>query len=244
MFDIRLKNQCGKIMNKPLSILLIEDNYALAKQITSFFEGLKWQVDYAAEGKLGQKLALTQYFDVVILDLNLPDCDGLEVCEYIKRHAKRVLPILMLTARDALDDKTQGFNRGADDYLTKPFDLRELSLRCQAMARRPSLHNDLVITRGKLKLDVRSRTVSWGETPVKVTKIGFDILRLLAEEYPQPVARGELINLIWGDSPPESDALKSHVYGLRKALEKAANHSLLQTVSSVGYKLEGLDGES
>ncbi len=231
-------------MSKPLSVLLIEDNLALARQVVSFLEGLKWQVDFAAEGKLGQQLALEHYFDVVVLDLNLPDCDGLDVCQHIKVNADRVVPVLMLTARDAFEDKAKGFTFGADDYLTKPFDLRELALRCEAMARRPSLHNETVLKRGELTLDSRSYSVNWHQTPVKVTKVGFEILKKLAEDYPYPVARSDLIAHLWGDSPPESNALKSHMYSLRKALEQVSQRPLLHTISNIGYQLKGLDCES
>ncbi len=230
-------------MNKPLSVLLVEDNLALARQVVSFLEGRGWQVDFAAEGKLGQALAMEHYFDVVILDLNLPDCDGLTVCDHIKAHADRVVPVLMLTARDAFEDKAKGFNHGADDYLTKPFDLRELALRCEALARRPALHNDTRLCRGPLMMDSRSLLVEWQEQPVKVTRVGFEILKKLVEDYPYPVARSDLVDRVWGDSPPESNALKSHMYSLRKALEGASGKPLLQTISSIGYQLKGLDGE-
>lgn len=230
-------------MAKLLSILLIEDNLALARQVVSFLEGLKWQVDFAAEGKLGQQLALEHYFDVVILDLNLPDCDGLDVCRHIKANANRVIPVLMLTARDAFEDKARGFTHGADDYLTKPFDLRELALRCEAMARRPSLHNETHLKRGELTLDSRTLSVTWQQLPVKVTKIGFEILKKLAEDYPYPVARSDLIQHLWGDAPPESNALKSHIYSLRKVLEQISERPILHTISNIGYQLKGLESD-
>lgn len=114
-----------------MNILLIEDNHRIASLIMTFIEAQGWQIDYASTGELGIKLALANTFDVIILDLNLPDVDGLEVCQKIKTQGESNTPILMLTARDAFEDKEKGFGSGADDYLTKPFDLRELALRCR-----------------------------------------------------------------------------------------------------------------
>ena len=226
---------------KALSILLIEDNLALAGQICRFLEGLGWQVDFADKGKQGQELATNQLFDVIILDLNLPDCDGLQVCQNIRRQQTRITPILMLTARDAFEDKAKGFAKGTDDYLTKPCDLRELAMRCEALARRPALHSKTQLTKGHLNLDTRAFTVDWKDEPVKVTKIGFKILHKLTDAYPYPVARSDLMTQIWGDEPPESNPLKSHIYSLRKTLEKTSQRSLLKTISNIGYQLQGLE---
>lgn len=228
-------------MKRKISVLLIEDNQAIAKQIISFLESHGWAVDYAATGKLGLNLALEQKFDVIVLDLNLPDTDGLTVCSQIKQSASYNLPILMLTARDSFEDKVKGFGQGADDYLTKPFDLRELVLRCEAMARRPSLHGESVIQRGKLSIDTRAHSASWSSQPMKLTGIGLKLLQRLTEEYPYPVSRSELIHHVWGDEPPESNALKSHIYALRKAFEAIETEQVLCTISNIGYQLKNLD---
>lgn len=228
-------------MQKNLSVLLVEDNYAIAKQIIQFLENHGWVVDYAGTGKLGISLALSNVFDMIILDLNLPDIDGLEVCKKIKDQARANVPILMLTARDAYEDKVKGFGQGSDDYLTKPFDLRELVLRCEALSRRPNLHKEANITQGALSLNTRSFEVTWDHEKVKVTKVGFKILQKLLTEYPYPVSRSELIEHLWGDEPPESNALKSHLYALRKSFEKVTNKPVLQTISNIGYKLYDLE---
>jgi len=224
-----------------ISVLLIEDNLAIARQIVDFLEGHGWLVDFAATGKQGVQQALNGQFDVIILDLNLPDIDGLEVCKRIKAEATKVVPVLMLTARDAFTDKAKGFGQGADDYLTKPFDLRELALRCEALARRPQLHTDTTVTQGSLAMDTRAMTVNWQNTVIPVTGIGFKILHKLLCDYPYPVSRSDLISHIWADDPPESNALKSHMYTLRKALEQASGRALLHTISNVGYQLKGLN---
>lgn len=231
------------VQQENLSILLIEDNLALAGQITRFLEGLGWQVDFADRGHQGMRLATSQQFDVVILDLNLPDCDGLTVCEHIKKHQTRITPILMLTARDAFEDKAKGFAQGTDDYLTKPCDLRELAMRCKALARRPSLHSDTLIKKGRLSVDSRAFSVEWENEPIKVTKVGFKILKALIDAHPYPIARTDLLQHVWGDEPPESNALKSHIYSLRKSIEHHSKQTILKTISNVGYQLQGLDDE-
>ncbi|OJF68208.1 DNA-binding response regulator [Alteromonas sp. V450] len=224
-----------------LSILLIEDNLALAKQICQLLESKGWLVDYAETGEQGLLLALSHRFDVIILDLNLPDIDGLEVCERIKQQQTRITPILMLTARDAFNDKAKGFMCGTDDYLTKPCDLRELAMRCEALGRRHQLHTETTITKGLLTLDTRAFTVTWANTPLHITKTGFKILQQLAKAYPYPVARSDLINEVWGNDPPETNSLKAHLYNLRKALEQGDKPPELQTISNIGYRIVGLD---
>lgn len=224
-----------------MNILLIEDNHTIALQITSFLEAQGWQLDYAATGELGTELALSNNFDVIILDLNLPDIDGLVVCTRIKLKDESNTPIIMLTARDAFEDKAKGFGRGADDYLTKPFDLRELVLRCEAMKRRPMLHKETMVQRGKLQLDKKSFKAQWNGQPIKTTKTGFAILAKLFDEYPYPVSRSDLLKLLWGDEPPESNSLKTHMYELRKATQQVAEQSVVLTISNIGYKLVELN---
>ena len=228
-------------MKKNMTALLIEDNQAIANQIVSFLEGHGWTVDYAATGKLGSDLALSMKFDVIILDLNLPDIDGLTVCSTIKQGATSNPPILMLTARDSFEDKHKGFNLGADDYLTKPFDLRELVLRCDALSRRNQLHENHVITIGDLSIDSRAHQATWQGKPMKLTKVGFVILKKLADSYPYPVSRTDIIEQVWGEEPPESNALKSHIYTLRKSFEQIGVENILCTISNIGYQLKGLN---
>jgi len=224
-----------------MKILLIEDNQAIASQITTFIEAQGWQLDYAATGQLGVELALSDNFDVILLDLNLPDIDGFQVCERIKLEGMSNTPILMLTARDAFEDKAKGFGCGADDYLTKPFDFRELALRCRAMKRRPTIHQETVIQRGRLKLNKKAFEATWDEQVINTTKTGFLILSKLLEDYPYPVSRSSFIELLWGEDPPESNSLKTHIYELRKATQLVAQQPIILTISNIGYKLVELN---
>ena len=223
---------------KNLKILLIEDNLTIARQLIEFFAGHKWVVDYAQTGTLGVNLAAENIYDVVLLDLNLPDIDGLDVCQKIKDGAQCNTPILMLTARDAFEDKVRGFERGADDYVTKPFEMRELVLRCQALSRRQNLHINKQIVIADLQLDLQDKMASRQGVALSLTNIGFSILSVLAQAYPQAVSRSVLIHKIWGDDPPESDALKSHIYSLRAALDKPFERPMLVTINNVGYRLK------
>lgn len=217
-----------------MKILLIEDNPTIARQLGEFLAAHQWQVDFAQNAALGIQLSLEQIYDVILLDLNLPDKDGLIVCEEIKQKSDVVPPILILTARDSFEDKASGFYRGADDYLTKPFDLRELVLRCEALARRNQLHQPKIIKLGDLVLDSKNK-IAWKQsTQLELTGIGFQILELLVKSYPDATSRSYLTHQLWGDDPPDSDALKSHIYMLRKAL----GQSLIKTVMNLGYKLE------
>ena len=219
-----------------LRVLLIEDEADLAANVIESLESLGHAVDYASDGVRGLALALSGSFDVVVLDLMLPQLDGLEVCRRIRERTS--VPVLMLTARDALADKLSGFEAGADDYLTKPFALDELHARCQVLARRRDVHRDSVLVIGTLIVDVRKRTAVRDGVALTLTKKGFEILRMLAEAYPGAVTRSELIARIWGEDEPDSDALRSHIYALRQELDKSFRQAMLKTVHGVGFQLE------
>lgn len=220
-----------------LSILVVEDHPTIARQIVEFLDGLRWHTDYAASGGLAIQLASREEYDLVLLDLNLPDIDGVEVCRAIKEQASRNVPVLMLTARDAFEDKARGFQSGADDYLTKPFDLRELALRCEALARRRQLHTSQEMRVGSLILLRQDRRALYDNEPLALTQAGFKILFLLCSAQPHAVSRSALMHELWGADPPDSDALKSHIYALRKQLYSVSGTNLIATIPQLGYRL-------
>lgn len=219
-------------------LLLIEDENDLAANIIDYLEGLGHTVDYAADGALGLSLALSEPFDVVVLDLMMPKMDGWEVCTRIRKEATHHVPVLMLTARDSLPDKLKGFDCGADDYMTKPFALAELLARCHALARRRDLHRSSEIVIGSLSIDLNKREAVRSGSRLALTKKGFEILRTLAEAYPSPVTRSELIERIWGEHWPDTDALRSHIYALRQELDRPHQPAMLKTLHGVGFRLE------
>jgi DNA-binding response OmpR family regulator len=220
----------------PLRILVVEDHAGLRAQIVSVLAGAGWQAEEASDGRLALQMALEQPPDVLLLDLGLPGMDGLQVCRRLRAQADRHVPVLMLTARDTLDDKGRGFDAGADDYLVKPFAGEELLWRCRALARRGELGRSPVLERGPLRIDRRSGEVSCRGQPLAVTGQAWRLLVALAEAWPRTVGRSELLQQLWADEPPESDALRSHLYTLRQALGEAA--PLVKTVHGVGLRLD------
>ncbi|OOV86081.1 response regulator transcription factor [Oceanospirillum linum] len=216
-------------------ILLIEDNRALAAHIIEYLELENVECDYTERGDQGLELAQQQSFDMIILDLNLPGLDGLSVCQQL-REAGNQTPILMLTARDSLENKLQGFNLGADDYLTKPFDLPELAVRIKALTRR-AVPQQSRLQLADLTLDLSLREASRQGQRLNLHPIGWDLLVALAKASPAPVSRRELERVIWQDAPPDSDALKSHLYQLRKVVNKPFATPLLHTLRNVGVVL-------
>ncbi len=221
-----------------LSILIVEDNSAIAQNIAVHLEPLGYTLDFATSGKQGLSLALAEYYDLLILDLNLPEMNGLDVCKAIRQRSERHIPVLMLTARDTLADKIVGFEHGADDYLTKPFALQELTMRCQALSRRNLLNTQHIITLGELQLDRAKKSVSRQNQTITLQHIPYTILQHLAESYPRVVSKSELCQKIWGDEPTESDALRSHLYQLRQALDKPFATALVKTIHGVGFTLD------
>jgi DNA-binding response OmpR family regulator len=224
-----------------LRILLVEDQAELAASIIDFLESQGHRLDYAADGRHGLEQALVNTYDVVLLDLRLPRLDGLDVCRELRATSERHLPILMLTARDTLDDKIAGFDAGADDYLTKPFALEELLLRCNALGRRYQLHDSQRLNIGDLMIDRRQRMATRQGKALDLHHTPFDILVALAEAYPAVMTRSELADRIWGDDPPASDSLATHIYNLRQALDRPFDKPMLKTLHGVGFRLEVLE---
>lgn len=225
-------------MLRGLDILLIEDSEALCRNIADYLEPLGHRLDFASDGRTGLQLALQAAFDVIILDLALPRMDGLELCRQLREKASRHVPVLMLTARDTLDDKLRGFATGADDYLTKPFALAELAARCRALSQRHRLGTDHVLTIGTLEVDRQNGTAQRDGRQLRLTPLVYRILLLLAEAYPRPVPRFELSRGLWGDDPPDSDALRSHVHLLRQVLDKPFDKPMIETVHGIGFRLQ------
>jgi DNA-binding response OmpR family regulator len=222
----------------PLHILVVEDNALLARNLADSLELHGHSADFAADGPLGLRLALAHHYDLMILDLGLPGMDGLDVCRRLRAQLPRRLPVLMLTARDTLADKLTGFDSGADDYLVKPFAVEELLARCQVLARRHTLHQEHTLRVGELCVDRQALQVSRAGQAVDVTPAGFQILLALAEAHPRVLTRTELTRVLWHDEPPDSDALRTHLYQLRQKLDKPFDRPMLVTVHGVGFKLD------
>ena len=220
------------------SVLLIEDHADIAEMVGAYLENREYIIDYAADGITGLHLAVSNQYDAIILDLMLPGMDGLEVCQKIRDDAKSDVPIIMLTARDTLEDKISGLDRGADDYLIKPFAIQELEARLRSLIRRYS--GDIkkeILSVGELSIDTSTLKVQRGDKELAITPIGLKILSVLMRASPAVVSRRELERQVWGDILPDSDTLRSHLYNLRKIVDKPFEKKILLTVQGNGFKI-------
>lgn len=235
----RERKQAGDLF-RPLRVLVIEDNQDVAANIGDYLEDKGHIIDFASDGISGLHLALTQTIDVIILDIMLPGMDGMTLCRRFREETEKSTPILMLTAKDTLDDKLEGFEAGADDYLLKPFALEELEARLQVLARRSKQDASRIIEIGSIQVDVGQRRVTKDGKPIKLNRTCFRILVELMRSAPNVVTREDLENFLWGDYKPGSDVLRSHIYALRKALEIPGKESLIETVIGVGFRMRNL----
>ncbi|MGE5167125.1 MAG: response regulator transcription factor [Deltaproteobacteria bacterium] len=225
-------------------ILLIEDNRGIAEMVGEFLERRGYGLDYASDGVTGLHLAVSNSYDVIVLDLMLPGMDGIELCRRLRREAKKSTPVLMLTARDTLEDKLIGLDAGADDYLVKPFEIRELEARVRAMIRRDRRQVSAeTLHVADLVYDTASVRVSRAGQELQVSPIGLKLLAILMRESPRVVSRADIEREVWGDLLPDSDTLRSHLYNLRKIIDKPFQRPLLHTIHSAGYRLADLDAE-
>ncbi len=227
-----------KRMKPESSVLLIEDHTDIAEMVTAYLENRGFSVDYAADGVTGLHLAVSNQYDAIVLDLMLPGMDGLSVCQKIRQDARNDTPIIMLTARDTLDDKLTGLDTGADDYLVKPFAIKELEARVLSLIRRSrgEMTRD-VLSVGDLTVDTSTLKVERNGVALNVTPIGLKILTVLMRASPAVVTRSELERKVWGDILPDSDTLRSHLYNLRKIIDKPFDKQLLHTIQGSGYKM-------
>jgi DNA-binding response OmpR family regulator len=220
-----------------MNILLIEDNRDLATNLFDYFEAKGHSMDLAADGISGLHFAATNQYDVLILDVMLPGMDGLTLCKRL-REAGKLTPILMLTARDSLDDKIAGLEAGADDYVVKPFSLREVDARLQALVRRSTARDiGSKLQVGDLNFDTGTFKVMRGERSIELPPVPLKLLEILMRHSPRVLPREEIERAIWGDSPPDSDALRAHLYILRNAIDKNSSQPLIKTMRGIGYQI-------
>lgn len=218
-------------------VLVVEDNRTLAANMIEFLEAHDFECDYADNGNLGLSLANNQTFNAIVLDIMLPGKDGMSICKEL-RDAGVSTPILMLTARDTLEDKLQGFQAGTDDYLVKPFDLPELVARIQVLTKR-ICNNQAKLSVGDLVMDIELREVTRTGRVIELNNACWQILEALLKASPKVVSRQEIEQTIWPDQLPDSDVLKSHIYKLRQLVDKPFDYPLIQTVRGVGLVIKG-----
>lgn len=222
----------------PLHVLVIEDNPDLAANVCDFLEAKGHIADVAGDGITGLHLAVTKDYDAIVLDIVLPGMDGLTMCRKFREEAKRNTPVLMLTARDALDDRVAGLECGADDYVLKPFALRELEARLKALVRRSkSRVTSNVLQVGDLEFDPAQVRVRRGDRVISLPPIPLKLLETLMRASPRVMKREELERAVWGDAPPDSDALRSHMHTVRTAVDRPHEPPLIHTLRGIGYRI-------
>lgn len=228
-----------------MNVLIVEDNRDIAENIADYLEPLGYTLDFAVTGRGGLELATHNRYDVVVLDVMLPGMDGFQVCRALREHSRAGPPVLMLTARDQLDDKLQGFAAGADDYLVKPFSIRELEARLKALVNRQQRNEtDDVLTVGPLSFDLGTLHAQREGVSLELNPIQRKLLQILMRNSHRVVTREELEQQVWGDSPPDKDILRTHIYALRSVIDKPFAEKLLKTVHGTGYRLtETAEGE-
>lgn len=218
-------------------VLIVEDNRDICANIAAYLEKHSYILDFAYDGISAMHLALTNPFDVIVLDLMLPGMNGLSFCKKLRADANIDKPVLMLTARDTLDDKLKGFEAGADDYLVKPFALQELHARLQALYKRSHGKTDNLLTVGELTLNRSTLQVYRAGLRVDLNPTCMKLLQRLMEEAPSVVDRDALETLLWADELPDGDALRSHMYKLRQAIDRPFDSPLIHTVHRIGYRI-------
>ena len=226
-----------------MRILVIEDNRDILANILDYLELKGFTLDCAQDGLSGMHLALTQPYDLIVLDIMLPGMDGYQLCQKLRQEANNNTPIIMLTARDALDDRLKGLHAGADDYLVKPFALSELVARIEAVLRRSSGANKRVLEVADLRYNLETLEVSRAGQSLKLNPIGLKLLATLMQRSPAVVRREALEEALWGDDIPDSDSLRSHIHQLRQSIDKPFAITLLHTVHGVGFRLADLHHE-
>lgn len=221
-----------------MKILVVEDNKDILANLHDFLSFKGYVVDCADNGLTALHLISSQSYDLIILDIMLPGVDGLTICDSLRNNAHLDTPVIMLTAKDQIEDKLKGFESGADDYLVKPFDLSELLVRIEAILRRTSnrsQHKSLTVADLEFNLD--TMTVTRAGKNITLKPASLKLLKKLMQESPGVVKREALEELLWGDDLPNKDNLKAHIYLLRNKIDKPFNSKLLKTVHGIGYQL-------
>lgn len=223
-----------------MRILVVEDEHKIARAIKRGFEQEGYAVDLAFDGEYGYDLAATEEYDVIVLDLMLPKKDGLAICRDL-RAAGVHTPILMLTARGQLEERVEGLNSGADDYLVKPFSFAELLARVRALTRRPRNALDTVLTVGDLTLDTVTYEVKRGDTPIALSKKEFALLEYLMRNKGRVLTKDQIISHVWDfDADVLPNTVEVYIGYLRNKIDRPFRDRppLIRTVRGFGYRME------
>jgi len=219
-----------------MRVLLVEDDALIAEGIVAALAKEGIEVEVARNGEQGLDEAILRPFGAIILDVMLPKMDGWTVCESIRK-AGFTTPILMLTARDAIEDRVRGLEGGADDYLAKPFDVRELYARLRALIRRDAVHRTGKLELGDLVIDSKAHTVSRAGQPIKLTPREFSLLEALARNEGRTLTREVILESVWNNEESLDNTVNFHITSLRKKVDASFDTKLIHTVHGIGYVL-------
>ncbi|HTN34503.1 MAG TPA: response regulator transcription factor [Marinobacter sp.] len=226
-------------LRSPLKLLIVEDQVDLAENLYEFLGDDRYTLDFAADGLTALHLLATQSYDVIVLDLMLPGVNGFDICRRIRQDLRCQTPVILMTALSALSDKEKGFDCGADDYLVKPFELRELQLRIEALHRRHApkrpvlMAGDIRFDPGTLEVELQGSKVALSGTPAR-------LFELLVRAHPSFLSHEALSDALWGahHGETEGNSLRTHIYTLRKSLQAGLGSGLVKTIHGRGYRLE------
>lgn len=219
-------------------ILIIEDNLTLANLLTKALHRENHLVDFSSTAEKGEYLANTNNYDLILLDLVLPDGDGLEICRALHKN-KITAAIIILTAKSTLSDRIAGLNAGADDYLPKPFFLLELQSRIHAVLRRHHKRKTPTLIFNDLSLNPSSQSFTIQNKPIYIVGKKFAIMELFMRHPEEPISRSKFVEAVWGDpiDAPSTNSLDVHIHSLRKIIE---GHAIIKTISTFGFALEAV----
>jgi DNA-binding response OmpR family regulator len=221
-----------------MRVLVVEDEPRVAHLVKRALEHDNHVVEIAGDGAEGLALGESHHFNAIVLDILLPEMNGLEVCRRL-RQAKVHTPVLMLTARDAVEQRVQGLDAGADDYLTKPFAVAELQARVRALGRRRGEREDELLRAGDVTLDRARHEVRRGEQTVELSKREFMLLEYLMRNKGRVLTRQQILDNVWGyDFDPGTNIVDIYIHYLRKKIDNGKGPRLLRTVRGVGYSIE------
>lgn len=220
-----------------MRVLIIEDSQQVMETVVDYLELDGIECDCAYDGRQALALVSQSRFDVIIADIMMARMDGVSTVREMRESLRIGTPVIFLTARDSLSDKQAAFEAGGDDYLVKPFAMQELMLRVRALARRALPVCSRRYEFAGLCCDSETGEVTWQQTPLRLARLQRLILERLLKEAPLMVCREALIDAVWCERTPASDALRSHVYALRNALKRADVTVILETVHGEGYRL-------
>lgn len=221
-----------------MRILLVEDDIQLAETLAEALTDQRYVVDVATDGEVGWHHVKSLDYDLLLLDVMLPELDGISLCHRLRSHGYR-LPIIMLTACDTINDEIKGLDVGADDYVVKPIDLQKLFARIRALLRRGSATLSPILEWGDLRLNPSTYDVSYAQIPIHLTPKEYALLELLLRNGRRVLSRSVMLERVWSlESRPEEHTVKVHIRGLRQKLKTAgASEYLIETVPSMGYRL-------